>query len=615
MNNNNKKDIMRKQFMEAIERKTGKNNSALLKRDRYDELVRYVKRIKKKGKKIPQDYWLVKHYDIIKIQNVEKLIVPIKQHDSVDDDINDKETTENDGNNIKDRINSNIIYYVTIDDVFDILYDTHISIGHGGRDRMMKEISTRYKNITFGNVKTFLDICIECQMKKCREKKGLVVKPILSHELNSRCQIDLIDFQTAADGKYKFILVWQDNLTKFVQLRALESKRGVEIAQHMIDIFCIFGAPNILQSDNGREFTNRIIESLKELWPQLKIVHGKPRYSASQGSVERANRDIEEMIFTWMQDHRTKKWTEGLSMVQFMKNRAYHSGIGRSPYKAMFGKDPKVGLATSRLPKEIIDSLEYEEDLENIIDHIDDDNSDNDDDNDNNRKDNNVTTSQISTRYLTRNSKRLLIQTNTSNIEEEEIQYCQKCKQSIDGTSSSTLSSNRKRKANLCSLCIAELDIDTERTASKKALYKQAEKMTRTSTRLYTMPEIGMTVRVSVPDVDRGRADGRSILAVVLKKENTHNMFQLGTKEGILQRWYVRSQFSVCNERLVNIEDVPLNKTIPLRTIATVQSLGKGQGFRKCYCQQKCITKRCICIRNNVKCNSKCHNSTTCKNK
>jgi transposase InsO family protein len=55
----------------------------------------------------------------------------------------------------------------------------------------------------------------------------------------------------------------------------------------------------ILQSDNGREFTANIITDLKSLWPDLKIVHGRPRHPQSQGSEERANADVKEMLATW----------------------------------------------------------------------------------------------------------------------------------------------------------------------------------------------------------------------------------------------------------------------------------------------------------------------------
>ena len=76
-----------------------------------------------------------------------------------------------------------------------------------------------------------------------------------------------------------------------MQLRPVTSKRVPEIAYQLLDVFSIFAAPNILQSDNGREFVNSIIEELRLMWEGLKIVHGNPRHNQSQGSVERANDD------------------------------------------------------------------------------------------------------------------------------------------------------------------------------------------------------------------------------------------------------------------------------------------------------------------------------------
>ena len=58
-------------------------------------------------------------------------------------------------------------------------------------------------------IKIFVDLCEGCQLKKGRPKKGLVVKPIISEDRNSRCQIDLIDLQSCPADEYKFILVYQ----------------------------------------------------------------------------------------------------------------------------------------------------------------------------------------------------------------------------------------------------------------------------------------------------------------------------------------------------------------------------------------------------------------------
>ncbi|XP_064096547.1 uncharacterized protein LOC135208374 [Macrobrachium nipponense] len=101
---------------------------------------------------------------------------------------------------------------------------------------------------------------------------------------------------------FKWILVYQDHLTNFVILRALTSKCAAEVAHNLLDIFLLIGAPSILQSDNGTEFTAEVITELKLFWPRLVMVHGKPR-------------------------------------------------------------DAKVGLATSSLPQEIIQRMQTEDDL------------------------------------------------------------------------------------------------------------------------------------------------------------------------------------------------------------------------------------------------------------
>ena len=139
-----------------------------------------------------------------------------------------------------------------------------------------------------------LTLCVLCLKKSKVRKKAFVIKPMIFSEVYSRAQVDLIDIQNQPDGDLNWILVPQDHLTKFVQLRPVKSKLASEIGYQLLDIFSIFGAPNILQSDNGRELVNSVITKLsEEMWVGLKLVHGNTRHSQRQGSVERTNRDIE----------------------------------------------------------------------------------------------------------------------------------------------------------------------------------------------------------------------------------------------------------------------------------------------------------------------------------
>ena len=87
------------------------------------------------------------------------------------------------------------------------------------------------------------------------------MKSIVSNTLNSRCQVDLIDMQSQPDGDKKFILNNQDHLTKFIVLKALRSKRAEEVAYDVHDVFCFLGAPHTVQSDNGREFSNKVVKN------------------------------------------------------------------------------------------------------------------------------------------------------------------------------------------------------------------------------------------------------------------------------------------------------------------------------------------------------------------
>ncbi|GBO23378.1 hypothetical protein AVEN_103750-1, partial [Araneus ventricosus] len=119
-------------------------------------------------------------------------------------------------------------------------------------------------------------------------------------------------------------------------------------------------------------------------------------------------------------------------------------------------------------------------------------------------------------------------------------------------------------------------------------------------------------MRIKVPEVDRAKTDARSILAVVLSKTED-GFYKFGTKTGILKQLYAKCEFSVCEEIFLMKEDVPAVE-VSLRLTAVKQSLGTGQGFRECYCKSKCPTNRCACRKNQLICNSKCHQSLDCTN-
>lgn len=171
--------------------------------EEYDSILKDMQEIKLNGAKTSRQYRRLNRYDVLQVAGVSKLI------------------SKCDDGEVK--------YYASLEEMFEILESAHIGTGHGGRDRMLSETSKKYANVTREVITTFLSMCEVCHQKKVKRKRGLVSKPILHTEMNSRCQVDLIDLQSQADNQYKFIMVYQDHLTKFVLLRPLTSQRAEEV--------------------------------------------------------------------------------------------------------------------------------------------------------------------------------------------------------------------------------------------------------------------------------------------------------------------------------------------------------------------------------------------------
>jgi len=94
-----------------------------------------------------------------------------------------------------------------------------------------------YCKVTRQVIDFYLAFGEQCQLKEKTPKRGLVVRPIISHYLNSLCQVDLIDVRSEPEGYYRFITNYQNHLTEFTILRPLKSKTVKEVAYQLMDNF------------------------------------------------------------------------------------------------------------------------------------------------------------------------------------------------------------------------------------------------------------------------------------------------------------------------------------------------------------------------------------------
>ncbi|CAF1351510.1 unnamed protein product [Didymodactylos carnosus] len=455
---------------------------------------------------------------------------------------------------IKRRPNSqdNILYIVNTSEIFNIIDEAHKRIGHGGRDRTLKEIKSKYFNITEECVEHYMKICEECQRKKPICLPKVVTNPIRSHHILSRSQVDLIDYQSRPDGSFRFVMNYQDHFSKFIILRPLTSKRAAEVAIHLVEMFCMYGAPCILQSDNGHEFVNEIVEEVKELWPGLKICHGRPRHPQSQGSVEKANDDVERKLAIWMKQNKTS--------------------INTTPFSVMFGCAPKLGLSSLPSSSATIDRLTKEEELLALIGQY-----------------------GINPGGDTDSSGGIELSDGNS------ASNTDKTGPSVDNGADNDMEVENNNNDGHDSIC----------HVSNTGQEKQAKRMTARAETLSPL-RIGDNVRMKIPSVDRSRVDPLTILGVVVNVDH-NGLHSIGCRGGTINTKYNRKDLEHCET--ISKPTAVDSTSLPLRSIVANESLVGGQGLFHCDCRRGCETNRCKCKKNSVSCNSRCHSSMPYKNK
>lgn len=304
-------------------------------------IEKYISVIQSQIAKDPQDYYILRKFAIRTEDDENQLIERVP--------IGDKEPRQ----------------FVAIENVNEYIESAHKRLIHAGIKKTFKFLKTFVANIKFEQVDEYIrSKCKYCiNRRKSRGSRRIPVKsPIISSRFGSRAQMDLIDIRYYSfEGNVSYILNYQDNLTRFCILKLLSDKTAGAIIDALREIFCLWGPPKILHTDNGGEFRNKELGSyIQKFWPDIVCVRGKPYNPRSQGAVERANQDIKRKLEAIIAEGGSRRITEVVSYVQFLKNTSHNRTIACTPFKAVFGCDPQVQLRGEELLKGEIQSCSEE---------------------------------------------------------------------------------------------------------------------------------------------------------------------------------------------------------------------------------------------------------------
>lgn len=132
------------------------------------------------------------------------------------------------------------------------------------------------------------------------------------------------------------IIIILDHLSKFVILKAVKHANAdilVNCLKH--DVFSTFGVPELLHSDNGRQFESHVFGEFLRKYGVTHVF--TPKYSPQSNASERVNRTILAAIRSYVRENH-QDWDLYLDDIAGALRNITHDSTGYSPYFLVFGK-------------------------------------------------------------------------------------------------------------------------------------------------------------------------------------------------------------------------------------------------------------------------------------
>ena len=182
--------------------------------------------------------------------------------------------------------------------------------------------------------------CVTCLARKAlptRNKAEMKHRPICS-KIMGCLAIDHLFIDAKSNFK---VLTVVDEATRFLWAIPVTSLSAQKTVKSLIkNIFCVFGYPDEVHSDNSSSFVNGLMD---ELMQTCGIKHTKSSAYHSMGNsvCERANQSILNLLGT-LSDKQKEKWQLQCEKICFAYNCSIHDATGYTPFELMFGRTPKL---------------------------------------------------------------------------------------------------------------------------------------------------------------------------------------------------------------------------------------------------------------------------------
>ena len=181
----------------------------------------------------------------------------------------------------------------------EIIYEAHTKHdSHLKVESTYKEIlkaGYRWDNM-LSNMRDFYFKWQVWEIRTTKPRKNVVVKHIDSSIPKERYQADTVQLSKLVMSEdYKYLFTMVDHFTKYCGVVPLKNKTSLTVLRTLRKWITTHNIPMILQTDNGTEFKNKIINRFC-FEKNLQQIYGVPYNPLHQGAVEAFNRTVQNFL-------------------------------------------------------------------------------------------------------------------------------------------------------------------------------------------------------------------------------------------------------------------------------------------------------------------------------
>jgi len=158
-----------------------------------------------------------------------------------------------------------------------ILQESHDSVlgGHRGMDKTYQAIRLHYQWQSMRkDVEEYVKKCAKCQMNKTlkpRKRVKMEITTTARHPFE-KCALDIVGPLTETVSGNRYILTFQDDLSKFIMAIPISQQDAETVAMEcVLNIVLKFGAPAQILTDQGSNFLSELFKNVCEMLRIRKI--------------------------------------------------------------------------------------------------------------------------------------------------------------------------------------------------------------------------------------------------------------------------------------------------------------------------------------------------------